>query len=71
MVNDAIASGGDDTMVHKTAAEEGLYLASTPNACNDAAVKELTASDAKAVTAANWFFAPWNRLGYRHMDKLV
>ena len=71
VIEGAIKTCGDDKQIVKTAQEEGLYLASTPADANDPAAKAKAAEDPKAVTAANWWFKPYNRLGYRSLEKLV
>ena len=67
----ALNKCGDDKMIVKSAEDEGLYMANTPADANDPAAAAKCKEDAKAVTAANWWFAPYNRLAYRNMEKLV
>ena len=67
----ALNKCGDDKMIMKSAEDEGLYMANTPADANDPAAAAKCKEDAKAVTAANWWFAPYNRLAYRNMEKLV
>jgi len=67
----ALNKCGDDKMIVKSAEDEGLYMANTPADANDTAAAAKCKEDAKAVTAANWWFAPYNRLAYRNMEKLV